>query len=364
VNIRRFLDRDVPWTYHICVAGFIGVMLLLAHTAPDRYYALVQEDRFVEWWTFLFFLAAAILGFARAIPGRRLGDLLVALFCFAAAGEEVSWGQRIIGYTPPNAFLQYNSQQEVNIHNLVEMFGQPKWTLILILSIYGITPFLVRVPMLGRIASSLRFTTPPPSVTYWIVIVIALLVAYPVSFAGEWLEAIAGSLFFVALRPGRWLAPTAIVGALRAAIVGALVASGLERASEKRADLGEAGSARLACATAETTALGDALVRIAPTLLNGLRVHRRLWSLERKGRADSTLLHALAAVQCVTDDPKSMARRRAFGIDPWGTAYWVRTTRVEGKYVLMVYSFGPNRRRDFDKSGREIGDDIVVTRNE
>jgi hypothetical protein len=357
MNIRQLLKSDVPWAYHIAVAAFIALMWTLSRIAPDRYYQIMQEDRFVEWWTVAFFLAAGILGLARAIPARRLGDLLVALFCVAAAGEEVSWGQRLIGYTPPETFLAHNIQQEVNVHNMFQVFGQPKWTLILILSLYGVAPLLNQVPALARIATKLRFTVPSLAVTCWIAVVIGLLIVYPTSFAGEWLEAIAGSLFFVGLRPGKWLAPTAALGAV--------FAGGLDRVSAVRADLGERGKARVECAIAEATALRDAIVRISPNLLDGRRVHRRLWTLQRRRQTDTAVMRALTTIVCNDADAESTARRRAYGVDPWGTAYWVRTrSDSAGRPTLMVYSFGPNRRRDFDRSGHETGDDVIIRWNE
>jgi hypothetical protein len=44
------------------------------------------------------------------------GLTLLCLFC---AGEEISWGQRIFGWSSPGFFLQHNAQHETNLHNLV-----------------------------------------------------------------------------------------------------------------------------------------------------------------------------------------------------------------------------------------------------
>ena len=37
---------------------------------------------------------------------------------FVAAGEEVSWGQRVFGIETPDAFVDDNRQDELNLHNL------------------------------------------------------------------------------------------------------------------------------------------------------------------------------------------------------------------------------------------------------
>ena len=55
---------------------------------------------------------------------------------------------------------------------------------------------------------------------------------------------------------------------------------------------------------------------------------------------------------------KGLPEERAeFFIDPWATAYWVRTTCNQKRDKIFVYSFGPNRRRDSSK-WKLKGDDI------
>lgn len=331
------MRRTHPLT-HVAFAAWIAAMLLLARFRPEWYEPLVQEDRFVEWWTFALFAAAAAVALPRVVRERRLGDLLVVLFCVVAAGEEISWGQRVVGYTPPALFLEHNAQQEANLHNLVEAFGQPKWTLIAILIAYGVAaPLAVRVAPLARLADRLRATVPPITLVPWFAAAIGILVWYPARFTGEWVEAVAGGLFLASLAPGgRSLALAAL-----ASIVVALLlerVSGITRASSP------AMRAQRACASAEVAALHDALLRARPGLLVAGEQHRRLWTLWREEEVDETILAALTAVPCVrnADTP----RRRAYGVDPWGTAYWVRTREDDdGTRWLEVYSFGPDRRR-------------------
>jgi hypothetical protein len=52
---------------------------------------------------------------------RPFGALYVILAFgfFVIAGEEISWGQRIFQVQSPEFFLQYNEQQELNIHNFL-----------------------------------------------------------------------------------------------------------------------------------------------------------------------------------------------------------------------------------------------------
>ena len=49
---------------------------------------------------------------------RNVFLLLLALFMFFVAGEEVSWGQRLFGFSVPEFIAKTNFQSELNIHNL------------------------------------------------------------------------------------------------------------------------------------------------------------------------------------------------------------------------------------------------------
>ena len=88
----------------------------------DAYSALAQEDALVENSTaFLFFLTAllllAIVARGRGVPGRWLYLLGAFAFVFAA-GEEISWGQRIFGFETPSYLREINLQNEFNLHNI------------------------------------------------------------------------------------------------------------------------------------------------------------------------------------------------------------------------------------------------------
>jgi len=49
----------------------------------------------------------------------RITLALAAFFSFFVAGEEISWGQRVLDVESPEFFLDNNAQQETNLHNLV-----------------------------------------------------------------------------------------------------------------------------------------------------------------------------------------------------------------------------------------------------
>lgn len=323
-------------------------MIALARTNESAYEHLVQEDRFVEWLTVAFFLAAAVVGGVRATRVRSLFDGLVALFCIAAAGEEVSWGQRFVGFTPPDVFLANNAQQEANLHNLFEAFGQPKWTLIALLAAYGIAlPLASRIRPARQVVERLRMTAPPWGLVPWYAVSIALLIAYPVRFTGEWVEAIAGALFFYSTRPAPRVALIATVVCALAALAGDRAAGALVPARARSPEL-------INCARAEAAAFRE-ILRVQVLDETRDRLHRRVWSAwKSEGRSEFLPALAMSEPKCGGESSAEAARRRRYAIDPWGSAYWVRVTD-DG---VTVYSFGPNRRRHV--GGTSAGDDIVV----
>jgi hypothetical protein len=55
----------------------------------------------------------------------RVSYLVLALLFFLAAGEELSWGQHLIGYETPERLVVTNRQHEANVHNLEFLRGGP-----------------------------------------------------------------------------------------------------------------------------------------------------------------------------------------------------------------------------------------------
>jgi hypothetical protein len=300
-------------------------MLFLSYRQPLFYDAILQEDRFVEWLSAAFFIAAGVARITDAIKRRRLFDLLVGAFCIFVGGEEFSWGQRLLGFTPPDLFLEHNVQQEFTLHNFAEVFGKPKGVLILALLGYGAgAPLIARFRRIG--ASGV-----PLAIAIWLIIAAALLIWYPVDLTGEWVEAFAGFLFLASAPvPFR----QRVIGAL-SALVFATVLTVIS------ARLATGGPAAVQCARAEATAILADIVNDVdryPDLLDR-NVHKRVFTAMQDGYV-GTEWPRLAAAGCGSE------RRRSYLVDPWGMAYWVRSRRLDDKVRITVYSFGPNRNRD------------------
>jgi hypothetical protein len=326
-------------------------MALLGSFATEQYRALLQEDQVVEWATAWLFLLAGALRLFPAIRRRRLGDGLVGLFCLVVAGEEISWGQRLFGLGAPDFVLANNYQQEMTFHNLFQDFIQPKWFLILALVGYGaFLPLLARSEGGRRWLARLGVTPPPLALTPAFVGAAALLVWYPLTFTGEWVEALAGALFLASLP----LAPTALGLMLALAVVaGVGMAVGVQAAGRGQA------AERAACAAAEVRGLVDDLTAgaAATSDLQRMRsVHKRVWTAEADGYLDRAETPGFDGAAC--DTAADGERRRRYGIDPWGTSYWMSVQRIDRDHQrVVVYSFGPNRRRD--GTAQEPADDDV-----
>lgn len=100
------------------------IFFYLSNREPSIYRYLTREDGLVEWCTFLNYFIASLIGFAitRDLwPGQKLSAVLYLIFSTSLmfiAGEEISWGQRLFNFLPPEFFLRNNFQLEMNIHNL------------------------------------------------------------------------------------------------------------------------------------------------------------------------------------------------------------------------------------------------------
>ncbi len=142
---------------------------------------LEQEDGLFEWLTFGFFLLAAVAGAIIFRQSKNICFLLLTLVLFFAAGEEISWGQRVFGFETPEKISKVNLQNEFNIHNLATFSttkaeGDVKHGLERLLELnflfrlftigFGIVlPFLVyQVNAVDRFAKFIHLPVPPLSI--------------------------------------------------------------------------------------------------------------------------------------------------------------------------------------------------------
>ena len=123
------------------------------------------EDGPIETATFLCFATASGLAFvaaSRLRPARpwQLAALGLGLVLLVAAGEEISWGQRLFDLDTPTVLIDGNRQNELNLHNVdglqqkavLAQFGDRLAGLLL--------PRFVREPWAGRGCRASPATSP------------------------------------------------------------------------------------------------------------------------------------------------------------------------------------------------------------
>ena len=176
--IARFEDDRTEWglsrrTAIILFLAPFALALLAVAAIPFRsaFRTLANEDGIAEWGQFVFLVVlvplyawvASALWRQRQLPLAGL-YALATIGVFFAAGEEISWGQRIFHWMTPGGLLDVNNQGETNIHNiggLLKVFN---------LAIMGIAFVAVVLPLLrwslwrDRARSIAGYALIPPAV--------------------------------------------------------------------------------------------------------------------------------------------------------------------------------------------------------
>jgi len=344
------------------IAGFSALSVL----DPDAYYHHVQEDQPLEWMTFWGFIVAAFFYVRAAVGERRLGRLPwffagLAAFCVVVAMEEISWGQRLFGYQPPRYFLENNFQQELNLHNVMATRLR-KQLLGAILVSYGLLlPLLSRVPKARKLLDKLQITSPPLGLAPIFVTLLALLITYPLRYTGELIEAAMGLAFLFAAFDAANVGEASLSETTRwrvlAGALSAVVVLGLGSALWSRGQLA-ADPVVAEVAVTEIHAIEQDLRGSIDDGTLPCGKHERLNRMATRSRSDRL---ANGKFRSLAD--RGLPEERAeFYIDPWATAYWVRTSCNEKRTKVYVYSFGPNRRRDSRKWKRRDDDIGVIFR--
>ncbi len=101
-----------------------GIILSFHDIASFGQYT--REDGEMEWLTVAALLLVSYTCFNRALSLRKnrhwtflLVSLLLGIVFFFGAGEEISWGQRILGMESPDYFKEKNTHSDNNSLNLV-----------------------------------------------------------------------------------------------------------------------------------------------------------------------------------------------------------------------------------------------------
>jgi hypothetical protein len=147
------------------VVGFY----FLRNQHRHEYYQFVKEDGIAEDGQALLLLFSSIVAAltARVFAKRkqRLLCLMFSLFAlgvFGMFGEEISWGQRIVGWKSTGYFAEENIQAETNLHNDIHL-KNILHPIIIAVSAYGtLSPFLYAWFLRRRKFAASFFTTQFP----------------------------------------------------------------------------------------------------------------------------------------------------------------------------------------------------------
>ncbi len=144
----------------ICTSFFfVRPALQFINFKPLTQYSPIfyAEDGVFETLTAILLFFAAILFFRSAWMAGRKGQAIpirlllgsLGLFCLFFCMEEISWGQRILGWETPEWAKNINSQQETNLHNLVNKVGEEDFQLRYLQVIFDLTFSLMLLALAG-----------------------------------------------------------------------------------------------------------------------------------------------------------------------------------------------------------------------
>lgn len=170
------------------------LLLLLIGMALSHYdesifrNSYVTEDGFIEWLTVLGLVMCAGATMYRIVTlwGQKkplfIGVLafVTVVFIFGA-GEEISWGQRILNVETSEFFEQHNAQGEMNLHNLRvngvkinKLIFAKGLGILFLLYLAVLTPLYRRKESVRRFLDRLAF--PVPQNYHIIAYVVALII--------------------------------------------------------------------------------------------------------------------------------------------------------------------------------------------
>ncbi len=135
----------------------ILTVFLLLFINYDLFKQYTIEDGAVEWLTVAGLLLGAYTCFKRIILLHKekgwiflVTVFILGIFLFLAAGEEISWGQRILGIQSPDYFKENNTQGEINFHNLIVGGVRINRIIFSFLLITVLSVYLIFFPILYR----------------------------------------------------------------------------------------------------------------------------------------------------------------------------------------------------------------------
>ena len=152
----------------------LPVAIVLSLTNQPWFYRITDEDQLVEWLQVVVLLIASgaflLLTRRHWRDGRRISaviSILLAVGAFVVVGEEISWGQRILGWATPPTLDAINEQGETNIHNIKSIATTSRLTQF-VASGYGfLVPLVTLLPKAPRRVTESFFVPPVAVVSFF-----------------------------------------------------------------------------------------------------------------------------------------------------------------------------------------------------
>lgn len=166
------LNSDLSWLKNhlkllIFLSGpvFLFSLFIIRLWPDDVFLRMVKEDSLIENGQFLVLILAGIFALFNSLKLINLNKKAIAslylsgaLVLFLVAGDEISWGQRILKITTPSGLFESNVQQETNLHNLSAV----NWLngiLYILIGFYGAFSWLI-IPYLSKNKFWIYFSPP------------------------------------------------------------------------------------------------------------------------------------------------------------------------------------------------------------
>ena len=113
-----------PIYYLIFIYGFVYILPYGENIVGLTWFNLLKlEDGPLEWLQFSEYFISSIFGIFIYFKNKNKNTinsfiwLIFSAFCFIVAAEEISWGERITGFSI-NSLTEISIQSETNLHNL------------------------------------------------------------------------------------------------------------------------------------------------------------------------------------------------------------------------------------------------------
>lgn len=129
-KIIRKMKPQLPIYVYVIVTGVLALSYVPLFFDEHTIDEFVREDHIIETLTAIYLFVAWVASAVAYIRSRRLDHyashtwvkqlsyLALAVFLLVATGEEISWGQRILGLETPEWVKAVNAQDELTLHNL------------------------------------------------------------------------------------------------------------------------------------------------------------------------------------------------------------------------------------------------------